>query len=192
MASQGPSNGGAAVSTDTDPGEFPWIDPTNVLIPDGAGTTATAPRDDVISDALDVTDFGFTIPNGSSIDGIELTLTKKASLVDDGITDWVVQLLDAGSPVGDNKRDFGVNWPNTYNAHVYGGSADTWGYAWTPAKINASGFGIRVECHIVIEAGIAYIDAAQLTITYTEGAVTHTMVAPFTINANRIVGTGCL
>lgn len=190
MASQGPSNGGAATSTSVPVGEFDWINPNNVLTPDGAGTTATAPRDDVISNALDVTGFGFTIPNGSSIDGIELVLTKKGS--GSAVTDWVVQLLDAGAPVGDNKMDFGNEWSTTYNAHPYGASNDTWGYAWTPAKINASGFGIRVECHIAIEAEIAYIDAAQLTVTYTEGAVTHTMIAPFTINANRIVGTGCL
>src|SRR4051794_25792889 len=99
MASEGPNSPSSAVNTD-EGSEIAWVNPGNVTASDNNRATATAALDDVNSQALDVTGFGFSIPAGASITGILLELERSASAFPE-VRDVQVQLLDASSPVGD-------------------------------------------------------------------------------------------
>lgn len=169
MAVQGPNSPSIAVSTSVPVGEFDWANTGNVFVSDGIFSTATAPRDDVICNALDITGFGFSIPEGSVINGITVRIQKAGSSLD--VTDWVIKLLDNNAEVGDNKMDFGNSWPTTEVYHTYGSDSDDWGYAWTAAKINGTGFSVRIEAHVAIEGESAKIDYADIAVDYTPAVV---------------------
>lgn len=169
MAVQGPNSPSIAASTSVPVGEFDWTNTNNVFVSDGVFSVATAPRDDVICNALDITGFGFSIPEGSVINGITVRIQKAGSSLD--TTDWVIKLLDNNSEVGDNKMDFGNAWPTTEAYHTYGSDSDDWGYSWTAAKINGTGFGVRIEAHVAIEAESAKIDYADIAVSYTPAVV---------------------
>ena len=112
---------------------------------------------------LKATVFGFGIPNGSTIDGIEVAWKRKGEF---GV-DNIVKLVQGGSVAGDDKADIVTSWPSPVVAYAsYGGAADLWGLAWTPAQINASNFGV-VLSGSTSEATILSVDHVRITVTYT-------------------------
>jgi hypothetical protein len=93
----------------------------------------------------------FNIPTGATIKGIEATYygTDYCALYNwDESTFSKVQLLKYADPVGDIE---------TWGAplfqcdelwyHSFGGALSLWGTTWTPAQINADGFGVQVWAH---------------------------------------------
>jgi uncharacterized protein (DUF433 family) len=74
--------------------------------------------------ALYVHDFGFAIPSGATILGIEVKVTASAPLN-------FTHLVKAGAFAG-----------TVLNGTSGGGPSDLWGTTWTPAQINATNFGI--------------------------------------------------
>ncbi|MEW6468558.1 MAG: T9SS type A sorting domain-containing protein [Bacteroidota bacterium] len=112
-------------------------------------------------------DFGFAIPAGSVIDGIEVTIERKGQ--DNKIEDRSVRLLKSGALAG---NDYAVSghWPDADGVRTYGGPSDIWGTAWTPAEINASGFGVAIAIQKKSNGGgekTAFIDHIQVKIIYT-------------------------
>lgn len=130
------------------------------------------------SDYLRGTNFGFTIPTGSTIDGIQLSVERKADAAGGGgggerWEDSVVRLVVGGSIVGDNKAIVG-SWSTTEGVVTYGGAADLWGLTPTVSQINASDFGFVLSA---IEnrgdgTNTASVDQVTMTVTYTPPAST--------------------
>lgn len=124
---------------------------------------------DSISDQLLLTDFGFTIPEGSTIDGIEVTVEcRTRPSVDISI---FMQLLFAGSSIGNIKYDYST-WQYNDSNIALGGSSDTWGTSITASSINISTFGLAFFVSQNEEPTVAEIDAISITIHYTEAATT--------------------
>ncbi len=134
---------------------------------DGVGTednqcTTTGEENQTI----DLTNFGFTIPAGATINGIKVEL--KVAREHSG--DLTVQLLKAGTPVG-NAKTFAAPTPkdnicNNSSFETQGGCTDLWGTTWTPSEINAANFGVRVNSST--SKGDRVLDAVKITICYTE------------------------
>lgn len=115
---------------------------------------------------LDATAFGFSIPTGSTINGIRAYIEKSASS-DSGLDDVDVFLLKAGAAVGSNKANTS-DYEDFDEIFSYGGSTDPWGMTWTAEEINASNFGLRLKVDSDTSSSrTAYVDHIEIRIYYT-------------------------
>ncbi|KKK54258.1 hypothetical protein LCGC14_3086550, partial [marine sediment metagenome] len=125
---------------------------------------------DDTSDWLTLTNFGFVIPVGSTIDGIEVLMDKEATQ-SSSIRDEQFYLRKTGGQVGVDKADIISYW-DTIDDDVYdsyGGSTDLWGTTWTVAEINSANFGIDLYVkYFGSIATDARIDHLQIRVYYTE------------------------
>jgi hypothetical protein len=142
-----------------------WTNPGNIAADDNIYTTAAIGNNGT-SQALNATDFGFSIPTDAVIAGIKVTIGRFCNSSDPNlIRDNSVQLIKDGSVVGGNKAITATNWPSSEAVADYGGESDLWGTIWTPADINASNFGIQL---VVKNSGYnshtASVDYIQMTI----------------------------
>jgi hypothetical protein len=185
----------ATITADTTVTNFAWQITTGPQNPSGtaagfansAGLTGN-------TNILKIQGLGFAIPAGATVTGIEADIYRVANRL--GVSDVLVKLLKAGTPVGSNKALSG-NWPTfSYpllafglpDPHqylvpsgsapaagvekVYGSSSDLWGTTWTPTDINDSTFGIEIQANqsstATTTAGITYVQGNPLTpITFT-------------------------
>lgn len=174
MASQGPSFPGT-VTTETGPsGDNDWTNPGNIVSDNGSEAQITAASYDAgdHSFRLKAQNFGFTIPDGSTIDGIVVEIDRRDFAGD--AQDQEVRLYDStGALVGDDKQT-ATSWPATSAVATYGSSSDTWNAGLDVADINSANFGVAL---IVLansantDIGVDYI---RVTVHYTEGPITVT------------------
>jgi len=131
------------------------------------------------SKTLSATDFGFSIPSDATIDGIQVTIGRKAE-DSSSIQDRSVRLIKNGSQTGDNNGATSTNWPTSENVASYGSTSNLWGTTWTPSQINSSNFGVAlsVDNNNFSHSRTAYVDYIKVTITYTE--VTEAVTPPDT------------
>ena len=125
---------------------------------------------DVTTNTANIAGFGFSIPAGATITGIQLVINRVASLAD-GVAglcqDNSIQLLKGGIAQGSDESSSAA-WPSSAADATYGGSSDLWGLAWTPADINSSGFGFSFSG---VDGGLSVgrltINSATITVYYT-------------------------
>ncbi|MBU2062700.1 MAG: T9SS type A sorting domain-containing protein [Bacteroidetes bacterium] len=139
------------------------------------GTSATSVSE--LKFAFDQTDyivftgFNFNIPTNSIVNGIAISIVRRAiTSSSSSLRDNVVQLQRNGAGVGNN-RATNTNWAETIETANYGSAADKWGLTHTPASVNASDFGVRISVYrsTIISAAQQYpeIDFIQMTVHYT-------------------------
>ncbi len=110
-------------------------------------------------------DYGFSIPSGSTIDGIEVQL------------DWY---LDSRS--GTNRMhvelswDGGLSWTTakkdstettTEHTTVLGGPTDTWGRSWSTSDFSDDNFRVRLRCYSQYKTRDFYLDWVPVKVYYT-------------------------
>ncbi|WKZ42157.1 MAG: MBG domain-containing protein [Anaerolineales bacterium] len=145
---------------------------------DGGRTAMSDVEDGDDSDPLVMTNFGFSIPAGATIDGITVEMNRyREWSTGGGIQDVTVRLL-GGTLTGDNKAEAGL-WATTFspdNVDTFGSASDTWGNTWTPAQINATGFGVELVVENTHSSARrqAHVDYVRITVTYTEAAKANT------------------
>lgn len=150
-----------------------WVNPSNITTEDD---TNFATRPDmggsgyISSDYLRGSNYGFTIPSGATILGIEVRIN--GGNVDDS-PPWYhdsVRVLKALAAVGDDKSTDALLGPSgNNNDYSFGGSSDLWGAAWTPAEINDSGFGAYWQVKENDNTGqtsTVYCDTIAVRVTY--------------------------
>ncbi len=171
---QGPSYGSTASSTT-------WTNPSGALSPEGV-CASLAPDG---TGHVDVTSFGFSIPMGATITGIQVRV-KAGRLAGNAQTQLSVGLLKAGSPAG-TAQQFALTLVTGCAATVWvvlGGSGALWGTTWAPGDVNAPGFGVRVA-RAGGPAGTRLVDAVEVTVYYTADTATITVT-------KTVVGTAPL
>ncbi len=172
MSSQGPALPGT-VAQDASIGTVNWSGLDSIKSSSDAGSSASvsAVPYTAICKYVKVSNFGFTIPSGATIDGIVVEVCRRSP--SGGLRDYSVRLVKGGTISGDNKAVTGSNWPFVSLVTVsYGGSAVLWGLSLTPDDVNSSTFGFVISCY-----GYSYtkygdsglIDFIRMTIYYTEG-----------------------
>ena len=147
---------------------MPWINPGNVTADDGNEATITNYDSDEFEQTLRSHTYGFAIPGGATIDGIEVIVRRRNSSGGGGVADDVIRLAKAGVAVGDNKST-GVVWPTSEAPITYGTPTDLWGTTWTPADINDPGFGLTLNPLNTGNAQNAQVDYIQIIVYYTTG-----------------------
>ncbi len=163
----GPRNAGAAANIF---GGWIWTNPTNILAPGAPYAYVQVPYWDIAQTSdLRSSNFGFTIPDGATILGIEVIVNRCAIVSGGNITDGYVCLLKNYYVTGVGRENRSTPWPSSMNTVVYGGPTDLWGSTWTPAEINAAGFCVDVSARAtnVATSGTAYVDYVQVRVTYT-------------------------
>lgn len=127
-----------------------------------------------VGDQLDALDFGFSIPTGSSIEGITVVIygwSPTANTIDF----TTVQLTtDSGSTlIGTNQASGAgatLSTSDDNSTDTFGAADDNWGDVVTVAQINSSSFGVSTCWTMNGNDGTANIDLVEMTITYTPSA----------------------
>jgi hypothetical protein len=166
-------------------GTAAWVNPTNA---EGNQTTSYASvnlsassNTSEATEYLKLTNFGFAIPAGATINGIGVSIYKwgatysgyhLGSYWSTSVLDNSVKLYKAGSIIG-SEHAASSAWPNSPAGRSYGGSADLWGTSWGVSDINNSGFGIGISANLAIVssgfqvATYSYVYNAAITVYYT-------------------------
>ncbi len=165
MATAGP-NAPGTMADDSAVGAGVWATVDNAKVNDSSYSTngSGAPA----THYLKATAFGFAIPSGATINGIEVGITRKASINAkfEYANDNIVKLVKGGTVSGDSKAST-TKWPTSDGTVTYGTTSDLWGTTWADTDINASNFGVVLSANTV--TATASVNYISVTITYTEG-----------------------
>lgn len=129
------SGGGSAV----------WANPNNITDTDDASfANGGNLKSSGSTQYLHATNFGFSIPAGAEIVGIEarFRILKSGS---GNIVDNEVQAVIGGSRTGSNLADTTTNWPSSATNRDYGGASNLWGLTPSRAQVVASDFGVSMR-----------------------------------------------
>lgn len=177
MASQGPLFPGTAASLSnagSSENAEAWVTPSNITSDNGTSSTITAATYDSpdISQLLVASNFGFTIPTRSTIDGIVVVVDRNNAA--GAASDNRVQLAKGtafANLVGTNKADTTTDWPASLATASYGtGTTDLWGTTWTVAEINASSFAVMLSVQADAANTDVGVDFISVTVHYTMDA----------------------
>ncbi len=167
MTTAGPTAPGTLVS-DSSVGAVAWTNPGNAAASDDSWATAVIGAAVTPSEYLKVTNFGFAIPSGATIDGITVTIERSATQAN-RVNDSAVRIVKGGT-IGSTDKGSATNWPTSDGSANYGGAADLWGETWAYTDINNSGFGAAISASSTGSGTrTARIDLITITVTYTEG-----------------------
>ena len=143
---------------------------------------ASVTLDGQTSNYLRCLGYGFSIPPGATILGIEVNVERKSNRTSNGGSDDAsVRLVKAGVVQGAD-RETDVNYTTGDVVWTHGTSTDLWGSAWTPAEINAADFGAAFAATKPSGAGASHtvtVDHIFITVYYSMPAV----IIPAAFNA---------
>src|SRR3990167_2031251 len=146
-----------------------WTNPSAVYASDDSrayGVVQGAPSK--YTKGLIARNFGFSIPTGSVINGIEVVIERQGD--ENYIRDQHVVIMTGSSSVG-GARTSTDYWPvGTDESKTYGGNSDLWDESWTSSDINDYYFGVAISAYQVAGSGDTYarIDHISITVYYTE------------------------
>ena len=176
-ASSGPRNAGAGADV-AGVGTVIWGNPGNITTV-GTPYASMSVAAGATTHYLQGTGYGFTIPDGSTINGITVVINRQSSgRTQPFIRDNVVRLVKAGTIIGNNQAFTGSNWPTTaLGTATYGSATDPWGTTWTAAEINAANFGVVLSAYNAntSRSRTATVDSMQITVNYTLPGTTTTV-----------------
>jgi hypothetical protein len=151
-------------------GDVPWNNPDNVKLEDNIWAEILL-EPGYKSFVLQTTNYGFTIPTGSTIDGIIVTLLRREASDSNSVLDVSAKIMKGGNPVGYEKanQDYWGNDIGLFGRDTifYGiGLTDKWEVSWTAEDINNLGFGVQfiVNSNTQVLAEVEYI---KITVYYT-------------------------
>jgi hypothetical protein len=186
MPSQGPQNPSDA--EDVGGGSFSWSNPENVFSSDGNYATADLNAFGATNGLL-ANDFGFTLPDGATIDGIELEIQRKSSHENyhrdqaSGVHVWQGETFDTSG-----KGDTVTTYPTDDEYAIYGGPGDLWGLSWDSSDINSSDFGVSLQAiNLISGSSTVYINHLRVTVYYT---VNEADAPPVAMQVTAVAPTG--
>ena len=174
MASEGPNNPGT-MADDSAIGDLTWSNVDNAKTSDNsysnASTVGIEPGNQ-FSHYLKATNFGFSIPSGATIDGIEVKIEAKKTQSTGGGQDDVVKIVKSDGSIGTADKSTDTEYTTSDVIRTYGGSSDLWSETWSDTDINDIDFGVVLA--IIVSRGkgaqTVAVDHITITVTYTEAA----------------------
>lgn len=154
--------------TDSDSGFLSpssYTNNNNVVNPNGAYTSNDHYAVfDSRDDRVDYRDFGFSIPSGSTINGIEVSLEGNR----DSLRTWDVSLSYDGGSHFTSFKSAGNTFGNSDSSTTVGANNDTWGRTWSSGNFSNSNFRVRLDATSNDGAGdVINLDLIQVKVTYT-------------------------
>lgn len=143
-----------------------WTTPNLITASDNSYASCSIPSLGETAE-LRATGFNFSIPIASTIDGVVVSIERKAS-AGSSIRDYQVSLLSGGVSAGGTVYNDLAYWGTTDVTQSYGSPGDLWALSLTPAFINSAGFGAYLIVQSESYSSItAYVDHIQITVYYT-------------------------
>lgn len=170
MASQGP-NGAGTGADETSVGTVAWSNPGNITAEDGSYATATLTALNEQSHYLKASNYGFTIPTGATIDGVEFEfLASKTAFTGDIVCESAK--IGKGGTIGGNEKAASEALTTTDTWILFGGPTDTSGLTLSSTDVNATDFLAVLSCKMTSggPAGNAQCDHVRVTVYYTEAS----------------------
>ncbi len=152
-------------ANDNSVGTVAWTNPNNAKTRDDSHAYIEYSSGTAVSNYLKLTNFGFNIPSGATIVGVQIKILKYADTDTTQIYDKYLYLIKSGSISGSNKAKTSEAWELYKYYHNYGSSSDLWGTTLTPSDVNNSNFGLAYS--IQINNNIACVDHVEMTVFYT-------------------------
>jgi hypothetical protein len=156
------------------PGSFFWS-ATNLTVflansDEGDETAWASSGASSSSTNLYVSNYGFNIPTGATILGIEVSVVAGSTWTANTLENTVrlAMAASAGTLSTDNKASGAARTP--LSAVTYGGAADLWGESTatlTPAVINSSNFGIVYRVNATATSQTASVRRLGIRVTYS-------------------------
>jgi hypothetical protein len=135
--------------------------------------------------------YGFNIPLGALINGIEVKYLCEAS-TNGSVKDSTVKLRRSATQLAGFNHFRNDPWSNNFEERTYGGPTDLWGETWTPADINSSEFGTFLKVYNQSnQARDASVDYVSITVTYSISTEVYSVTSsPFNWNVFQDASTG--
>src|SRR6185369_8177894 len=138
-----------------------WVNPTNVYTSNTVYATFTG----TTQNYLQMTGFGFAIPAGSTINGVQASVKGLSSGTNTANRTIQVGLTLNGTALTGTAKTQALN--TTDASFALGTTSDVWGASLTTANINTATFGVLIRDNDNLTSGTFSIDNVTLTITYT-------------------------
>lgn len=175
MASEGPLYPGS-VTSDSSFGSTSWSSPGNASADDGSDASAVPSGSS--THYLNCQSFGFSIPSGATIDGIEVEVERWSNGAFFEAKDSRVRIIKGGTVGSTDFADTVNPYPTSATIKTYGGPTELWGETWAASDINASNFGFALSAQNHDATGFALVDFVRITVYYSGGGTvitkTHT------------------
>ena len=186
----GPKEPTTASTNDGGLGYTLWTNPNNILLHDGSfatcptgGTVYHASSPVVYYTSTGVLvggTYGFAIPAGATLTGFIVEASVKTTEAGGTLNASGFQIsahiTKAGSPVGSLHQSLIYALNGTAQYYSLGNSTDLWGSTWTPAEVNAAGFGIYITIvnrwsvpsgTYTLSTVTNYVDDIRITVYYS-------------------------
>ncbi len=187
------SANGGTFANDTSVGSLSWANPRNANSSDAIYAIATSPGNGSQQQTvyLKVTNFGFSIPAGATITGIQARIDKNTNSTT--ANDTGVYLVKDGAIGGTNHQNASA-WPqNSEITALYGSSTDLWGAQWSPGDIDNASSGIAFSASRMTGTGsrVLEVDYVNLTVYYSTATTTnYSQTSKFCYNGSSWVSVG--
>lgn len=114
------------------------------------------------SESLVLSNLGFAIPGGATVDGVVVDIQAKRT---GGTANLSVQLSDGLAVIGTPKV---LAVQTTEGTLSFGGAADKWGAAIGPPLVNSNGLGATLIATAGGSPSVVDVDSAGFTVFYTD------------------------
>lgn len=158
----GPNDPGSAPTNQAGIGTEAWSDTFAAQTEDSVGAEAVVMSNS--SNFLACFNYGWAIPGGATIVGIEVTIRCLTALEGAQVSCYLRG--PAGTAIGAAKT-IPAGIPNAYTEYVLGGLADLWGATPTPADVNDADFGAMVYCTDTGAGDLVNVDVVTMRVAYT-------------------------
>ncbi|QDT46981.1 tRNA(Glu)-specific nuclease WapA precursor [Symmachiella dynata] len=159
-------NAYAGSATQDSSGDEAWANLSNATGDTSSTFTVVEPNRNDLSHTLRLTNFGFSIPTGATIDGITAVLKTTGSDGPDNESTSVKITKNGTSSAGTGTIASG-SWSG--GTLTVGSDTNQWGTTWTAAEINASTFGLLIQVEGDSNGDEFNVYTANLKIDYTTG-----------------------
>ncbi len=159
-----------------------WANTNNAISSNNIYTTPASnmPTSGSYSDYLEVSNFNFSIPTGSVISGIVVSVERS-----DGngkSKDSRIRIVKGGF-IGSTDKSQNAAWGSADAVQSYGSNSDLWGNSWSVANVNANDFGFAFSAQRTgggAQATLAKVDEVVITVYYS---------TPLPIDLVEFIGT---
>ena len=115
----------------------------------------TRAQETVDQEVQEYVTFGFSIPEGNTIEGIEVKLEANG-----GTSNTIGVALGIGTATSTTASTTVLTGSDV--VYVLGGESDTWGRAWSPSEFNDGTFVLNLTAGVV--SGVVNLDAVQVKV----------------------------
>lgn len=146
-----------------------WTNLSNAFLSDNSYATLVSNlfSSGDYSDYLQLSNFNFSLPAGSVINGIKINIERSDA---NGKTkDYRARLVKSGL-IRTTDKALNPSWSSTDNIQSYGGTNDLWGETITSTDINSANFGFAFSVKRTgggTQATFAKIDHISITVFYS-------------------------